>query len=437
MKANDKVTPSELDPSVKAADADIERFSCFMLTCCSGMGPKSIEKVKRYAGGCYQALQMSPDALLKEGILSKRQADGFNDIKRRKKELYDDYRGFLSEGIRIVTIDDEDYPRRLKNIDAPPPVLYIKGRLPDEERPTASVIGARSCSDYGIAAAEYFAGELAACGVQIISGLAYGIDAAAASGALKKGRESYAVLGSGVNVCYPKENYSLYRKMAGDLRRCRDYCTAQGGTSVDAGDVLSQGGIISEFHPRAEALSKHFVMRNRIIAGLGDVLLVIEAREKSGTSITVNYALEQGKDVFALPGRITDPLGRGCNKLLKDGAIPLTEPEDVLFYLGIDKACNMTDCNNKEAAELYNKNVNTALYDNKGSANIYNNKGICGLSNMEKAILSLLSAEPEHIETVSEKCCLELSEAGFILSNLELKGLIEACGGAYWKRVNN
>ena len=134
---------------------------------------------------------------------------------------------------------------------------------------------------------------------------------------------------------------------------------------------------------------------------------------------------------------IRDRLGRGCNKLLKDGAIPLTEPEDVLFYLGIDKACNMTDCNNKEAVELYNKNVNTALYDNKGSANIYNNKGICGLSNMEKAILSLLSAEPEHIETVSEKCCLELSEAGFILSNLELKGLIEACGGAYWKRVNN
>lgn len=204
---------------------------------------------------------------------------------------------------------EDDFPEVLRHIPDPPLGLYWKGRLPDPDRPAAAVIGARMASAYGRAEARDFAIELARNGVQIISGMARGIDGIAGLAALEVSDDSYAVLGSGADVCFPRENENLYQQLA--LR----------------------GGVISEFPPGTAAVRTNFPQRNRIISGLSQVVLVIEAREKSGTLITADMAAEQGRDVFALPGRVTDRTSHGCNELIRQGAFPATSPDDILTFL--------------------------------------------------------------------------------------------------------
>ncbi len=364
-----------------------EKFACFLLSVSDQMGTKSIDSLKSYTGSYSDSINTDPELFFREKLINKAQYAGLlktrHDMNAHKKY----YEQVMSHGVHAVIREEAEYPERLRNIPYPPVILFYRGSLPEDSLPSASVIGARNCSDYGISAARFFAGELAVNGVQIVSGMAYGIDSAAASGALSVGGKSYAVLGSGVNICYPKESYSLYKKMAGISE-------------------ASCGGIISEFHPAAEALPSHFAMRNRIIAGLGDVLIVIEAKDKSGTFITVDHALSQGKDVFALPGRITDPLGRGCNKLLKDGALPLTEPEDVLSYLGIDK-------------------------DNSVS---FPEKDISSLSAKCRMVYAALSAEPMHIEQIAARLSVDIPELIVLLENLEIYGFAVSTANAYWRR---
>ena len=214
-----------------------------------------------------------------------------------------------------------------------PDGIYVRGRLPAEGKPSAAIVGARACSAYGRAQARNYARALSAAGVQIISGLASGIDAAAHEGALEGGTETFAVLGCGVNICYPKENYPLMRKI-----------------------LNNKGGVLSEFLPGDPPLAWHFPKRNRIISALADLVLVVEAREKSGSLITADYALEQGKSVYALPGRVTDPLSRGCNLLIAQGAGVAVDPESLLEELGIAEGKNVSarkqDALSQEAQKL-------------------------------------------------------------------------------------
>ena len=177
----------------------------------------------------------------------------------------------------------EGYPERLMPFADMPSRLFVRGALPADEQKTAAIVGARICTAYGKSQAAFFAQVLAANGVAVISGLACGIDAAAHEGALRGKGKTFAVLGCGVDICYPKQNYPLMRRM-----------------------LENGGGVLSEFPPGAEPLPWHFPIRNRVISALADVVLVIEAKEKSGSLITADYALEQGKTVFALPGRTTD-----------------------------------------------------------------------------------------------------------------------------------
>ncbi|SCX98855.1 DNA processing protein [Lachnospiraceae bacterium XPB1003] len=214
-----------------------------------------------------------------------------------------------ADNICFVSIEDEAYPVRLKNLEDRPYALWYKGKLPDEGTPTVGIIGARNCSDYGRRSAAYFGKELAKAGVSVISGMAVGIDGLSQGACLKEGGKSYGLLGSGPDVIYPSANEGLYRSL------------------------LQSGGVISEFIPGTPAVAKHFPMRNRLISAFSDVLLVIEARERSGTFITVGYALEQGKDVYALPGRIDDALSAGCNRLIRDGAGIAACADDILFEL--------------------------------------------------------------------------------------------------------
>ena len=214
--------------------------------------------------------------------------------------------------IRYVAREDREYPEQMRNYPRMPLGLYVLGNLPDPEKKTVAIVGARMCSPYGRAEAIRFGEELAAKGVQIISGMAFGVDSWALLGALHAGGKGFAVLGCGVDVCYPKESYHIYRRI-----------------------IQESGGILSEFEPGDSPAAWHFPIRNRIISALADVVLVVEAKLRSGSLITADYALSQGKSIYAVPGRNRDELSCGCNRLIAQGAGIAWDPEIILEELGI------------------------------------------------------------------------------------------------------
>ncbi|MBE6000743.1 MAG: DNA-protecting protein DprA [Sarcina sp.] len=237
-------------------------------------------------------------------------------LRARKQDPARIEENLARTGIFFSCIIEESFPTRLRFIPDPPFGIYCRGPLlppgpppfPGLESPAAAVIGARLASGYGREQARRFSYRMASRGITIISGMARGIDGIAQTAALDAGGRSYAVLGCGVDICYPEENRSLYDRL------------------------LQQSGILSEYPPGTPPEARLFPLRNRIISGLADAVLVIEARKKSGTLITVDMALEQGRDVFALPGRVSDSLSDGCNRLIRQGAAPATCPEDLLEY---------------------------------------------------------------------------------------------------------
>lgn len=232
------------------------------------------------------------------------------------------------KGIRYVWMGEEDYPSRLLQIEDPPFGLYVKGRLPRPERAAVGIVGTRMASPYGREQARIFAAELAKEGVQIISGMARGVDGVAGRGALDTSDDSYAVLGGGVDICYPRENKDLYEAL------------------------IDRGGLLTEYRPGLAPQNTFFPARNRIISGLSDIILVVEAREQSGTLITVDRALEQGKDVWALPGRRGDRNSAGCNRLIRQGAGIALSPELLLEALGLLEADESEHPSGTEYAQM-------------------------------------------------------------------------------------
>jgi DNA processing protein len=239
-----------------------------------------------------------------EGV-SREQADRLQDKSlTRAEEILDDCR---QKGFRLLTLQDAGYPARLRNIYDPPCLLYIRGHLPVvDEEVTVAMVGTRDCTPYGVACAEKLGGQMAASGAVVVTGLARGIDSAAAYGALRNGGRVIGVLGCGLDVVYPPENRYLYE------------------------DVAAIGTLISEYPPGTEPHKTNFPVRNRIISGLSLATLVVEAPETSGALITAETALEQGRDVYAVPGPIDAPTSRGCNRLLRDGAGLVSDGWDLL-----------------------------------------------------------------------------------------------------------
>lgn len=215
---------------------------------------------------------------------------------RRAWNLEAEYNKFLESGISFTTLEQEDYPLRLREISNAPYAVYYIGRLPSQERRAVAIVGARGRSSYGNEIARRLAYELAQNQVEVISGLAMGIDTDAHSGALEGGGDTFAVLGGGVDICYPRQNAFLYEQIA------------------------KQGGILSEFPIHTQPIARQFPSRNRIISGLSEAVVVVEAKYKSGSLITADFAMEQGREVYAVPGRISDPLSQGCNHLIYQGA---------------------------------------------------------------------------------------------------------------------
>ena len=246
------------------------------------------------------------------GVLSEKLSEQYRKKATQMSEIsrgYDVsgvYERMREKGIFLVTEEEPLFPEQLSQIPDKPYVLYYAGKLPQRGKKSVALVGARDCTSYGRYMAEQFGASFAKAGVQVISGMARGIDGIGQSAALGKGGYSLGVLGCGVDFCYPRENRELYERL------------------------LADGGICSEYPPGTEPKAFLFPPRNRIISGLCDAVLVVEAREKSGTLITVDMALEQGRDVYALPGRATDPLSGGCNRLIRQGAGIVTTPEDFL-----------------------------------------------------------------------------------------------------------
>ncbi|MDE7254353.1 MAG: DNA-processing protein DprA [Acetatifactor sp.] len=283
---------------------EIERarkYACWLYSV-PGIGDKTMEKLLALCPDVEQIYRMGEK--LWQKALTVRQLEQIRDFARETNpEAL--YQGLLKQNIRFVTRTDADYPKRLRDIPDPPYALFVKGKLP-AEGPSVAVIGARECSEYGRFVASGIGKALGEGGVQVISGMARGIDGISQDAALEAGGISFGVLGSGVDVCYPESNRELYEKLC------------------------ARGGILSAYPLGTEARARNFPPRNRIVSGLADALIVVEARHKSGTLITVDMALEQGKDVYVVPGRVTDRLSDGCNYLIKQGAGIFLSPEDFL-----------------------------------------------------------------------------------------------------------
>ena len=359
-----------------------EKKYLYWLTGVPLMGAVKINKLYEYAGSFEEVYNMKKEELEKVLFLTRKEKDILIEEKKKISERFEAYHRLEEQGIQFITTMDEAYPKRLKNIYDFPAALFVKGGLPAEELPTAAIIGARSCSSYGRSEAEYLGRSLAEKGVQIISGLAYGVDGAGHRGVINAGGAAFAVLGSGIDNCYPRENWNLYNA------------------------IQEKGGVISEYGPKSEALPWHFPVRNRIISGLSDAVIVVEARKRSGSLITVGLALEQGKEVFALPGRVSDPLSAGCNELIKEGASMVTTPEDVAKFLGLK-------C--KDSIKLKEKSGN-------------------GLAKNEKKVYSCLDLQPKHVEQVVTQSGMPAGECMAVLLKLELDGYAVQTTNQYYMR---
>lgn len=311
----------------------------------------------------------------------KQKGSLINGRKITKNKIQDTYEKMLQEGIFMTVFGDADYPRQLYQIPDAPAVLFYKGILPKPTQKSIAIIGARNCSNYGIACAKHFAGVFAQNGVAVISGMARGIDGVAQSTAMENGGYSAAVLGSGVQVCYPPEHIRLYH-------------------------TLSQKGcILSEYLPSEKAAANHFPARNRLISGLADALLVVEAKEKSGTLITVEMALEQGKEVYVVPGRIDDVLSSGCNELLYEGAGIAVSPEKML----------------------------EDLYGMKGSSSDNSEEKI--YSDMEKKVIDVLESTPLFLDEIQRRTGLSDDVLFPTLLNLMLQHQIKQTTSGWYERA--
>ncbi len=295
--------------------------------------------------------------------------------------------GYISDlekhGMSYVSILNPEYPALLKEIQTPPMGLYIIGELPDDSLPKISLIGSRKCSEYGLTVTYKLSKDLAQNGAVVVSGMARGIDSMAHKGALDGGGQTIAVLGCGADICYPSENRALRER------------------------IVKSGCIISEYPPGTQPLPAHFPARNRIISGLSLATIVAEAAKKSGTLITVEQALDQGREVMAIPGNVTSKLSQGTNELIKDGAVIVSDYFDVFYALGIDNTTNnLIKTNN-------NIKTNT----------------VSTLAPKEQMVYACMSYEPVDINELMEKFDMNTQTITYILTMLELKGHIKKLSG--------
>jgi DNA processing protein len=346
-----------------------------------GLGPRGMAELKDFFGGIDNFLDRVPE--ISRGEKNGLRPKWFGEYRKvlASDGLKREIEFIEKEDIGISHVYSEGYPEQLLNIYDPPAVLFKKGKLELAGSKVVAIVGARRCSDYGLRMAEDLSFALASAGVVVSSGLAAGIDAAAHKGALKAGGKTVAVVGSGFKYIYPSAHKALF------------------------GEICEKGAVLTEFTSGIEPSQFTFPRRNRIISGISHGVVVVEAASRSGSLITASYALEQGREVMAVPGKIDSLLSAGANRLIKDGATLVTSAEDVLEAIGHEGE------RGGRGAELF--------------AELYG-----GLSAEERKVLSALSGKgPVHIDDISESAGLEMGKLNGVLMGLELKKVIRNVPG--------
>lgn len=298
--------------------------------------------------------------------------------EREKINVEGNWQEIMEKGIQVITFREKGYPESLRHIHAPPALLYVRGKVSFQEEKRIAIVGSRKCTPYGRKIVQEISRYLAQQGVTVVSGMALGIDTLAHWSCLKAGGSTTAVLGCGLDVPYPRENQGL------------------------AKEISEKGMLISEFPPGTSPLPRNFPMRNRIISGLSLGVVVVEAAEKSGALITADCALEQGREVFAVPGNIDSPYSRGCNRLIKEGAVMLESPVDILQEFGYD-----------------------VVYESAP-------QGIPHLTLQEKKLWNLITSQPIHVDSLKAQSGLSSREVNAHLTNFELKGIVKQLPGKYF-----
>ena len=345
-----------------------------------GIGAVRIRALLNHFGSLEIAWQAPADALAAAGLSPKLIE---NLIRVRAENLAERAWDYIQrKEIQVLTWDDSEYPDRLKQIDQPPPVIYVRGTLTPLDDFAVAIVGTRRVTGYGKQVTEELAVCLARSGITVVSGLARGVDGVAHEATLKAGGRTFAVLGCGVDVLYPPEHRLIAEKM------------------------LEQGALISDYAPATPPDAGNFPPRNRIISGLSMAVVVVEAGESSGALITASFAADQGRDVFAVPGNITAPQSKGTNRLIRDGAIPMLKPEDVLDALALNRVPQQQQA-----------------------------RGILPANEVETEILRILAVETLHVDEICARSGLSVDRVSAALVMMELKGLVRGMGAMHYSML--
>ena len=361
-----------------------ELESALILQCLPGLGAAGIAGLHRRLGSFSRVLALDSSEL------PPRYRRAFQHYQRKPLEYRDVARQVIdlcaATDTSILALHDTDYPNLLREIDSPPALLYVRGDRHLLSMPQIAIVGSRQHSTSGAQDARAFAKTLSASGFVITSGLALGIDAVAHQGALESGK-TVAVLGTGIDVVYPRRHANLYEQ------------------------ILDRGGaIVTELPPGTPARAGHFPQRNRIISGLSLGVLVVEAAIRSGSLITARTALEQGREVFAIPGSIHNPLAKGCHRLIREGATLVETARDIAEQLG-----GMLGLVEERSQQALTGKPDSAL----------------SLSASETRVLGDLGFDPVDLDTLAIRTRLSARELTAVLVRLELLGMIENLGGTY------
>lgn len=353
----------------------MEEFYMMWLSRCKSIGYKAVYLLLEHFSSAEDVWRASPEEIRSVKGLRKKDADTI--ICARDGEQLDIWIDELEElGIQFYSYLHPKYPALLKAITDPPIGLYVRGTIPEDDIDTVAIIGARNCTRYGLTASYQIAKDLGKTNTIVVSGMARGIDGSAHRGILDAGGRTIAVLGCGLDICYPAEHKDLMER------------------------IVNNGCVISEYPPGMPGIPKNFPRRNRIISGLSKLVVVVEAGKRSGTLITADLALEYGRDVFVVPGNVTSPLSEGTNNLIKQGCPIITEGNDILQELGIAYS--------NEEKDVFFKKVRE------------------NLAPEQKEVYDLIpNQDPIFAEQIKSKLDKEIQDVQYILSVLEVMGHIE------------
>jgi DNA processing protein len=339
-----------------------------------GMGRARISRLASYFPSMEQAWQANAAEMEAAGLDAKSVQSVLSN--RSKLSLDDEMSKLERYKVKAITINDEAYPSMLKEIYDPPPLLYVRGNFAPQDEWSLSVVGTRYPTYYGREVTQQIAGALAGNRITIISGLAKGIDSIAHKAALDAGGRTIAVLGCGLDIIYPSQHANLAR------------------------DIMERGALVSEYPLGTPPKRENFPLRNRIMSGLSLGVLIVEGKKESGARITVERALEQNREVFAVPGSVLSPTSWLPNRLIQEGAKLVRNAEDIMEELNLTMAVQHVEA-----------------------------KALIPATEMESVILQYISAEPTHIDELRRQCALPIAAISSTLAMMELKGMVRQVGG--------